>query len=271
MILAVCADKGAPGVTTLAIALGMVWTGERVVLEADPSGADAPFWARHGSGNSLLATEPSILTLAADARMGLPPEALPRYAQPTTWGVDVIQGAPGAAAFAPMRALWRSVADAAARWSGTVVADLGRLQPGAPAVPVAKAATAVLVLADVRLEGLYHLRERVGELAQTLGDPRLPRPPVAVVAVAGKRDAKTAAGQVSRMLSASGLPIPVAGVFVRDDPAAEQLRAGTLGAPLRDGALLASAATIAETVQAWWPELAPSATADDELVSAAAP
>lgn len=38
MIVTVCADKGSPGVSTTAAALGMVWPGERVVLEADPSG-----------------------------------------------------------------------------------------------------------------------------------------------------------------------------------------------------------------------------------------
>ena len=43
MIVAVGADKGAPGVTTAALALGMVWPTDRVVLDADPSGADLPF------------------------------------------------------------------------------------------------------------------------------------------------------------------------------------------------------------------------------------
>ena len=46
MIVAVCADKGAPGVTTLCLTLGMVWPGERVVLEGDVSGSDLPFWAQ---------------------------------------------------------------------------------------------------------------------------------------------------------------------------------------------------------------------------------
>jgi hypothetical protein len=32
VIVAVCADKGSPGVTTLALALGVVWPGERVCL-----------------------------------------------------------------------------------------------------------------------------------------------------------------------------------------------------------------------------------------------
>jgi hypothetical protein len=43
VIVAVGADKGAPGVTTAALTLGMVWPTDRVVLEADPSGADLPF------------------------------------------------------------------------------------------------------------------------------------------------------------------------------------------------------------------------------------
>ena len=41
MIVTVCADKGSPGVSWTATVLGMVWPGERVLLEADPSGGDA--------------------------------------------------------------------------------------------------------------------------------------------------------------------------------------------------------------------------------------
>ena len=43
MIIGVCSNKGAPGVTTLATALALTWPGDTVLLEADPSGADLPF------------------------------------------------------------------------------------------------------------------------------------------------------------------------------------------------------------------------------------
>ena len=46
MIVTVCADKGSPGVTTLATVLGLVWPGPRVVVEADTAGSDLSFRLR---------------------------------------------------------------------------------------------------------------------------------------------------------------------------------------------------------------------------------
>ena len=181
MIVSVCADKGAPGVTDLATVLGVVWPGARVVLEADCSGGDLPFRMTHADGDRLLDAQPSLLSLAADSRGEMSEAGLLRYSQPTTLGVPVVPGALSAEAFGPVARLWPRVAEAAAGWRGTVIADLGRLQPGDPAVTVARASTAVLLLARPDLAGLYHLRDRVAELAATMGDPALERSPVAVV------------------------------------------------------------------------------------------
>ena len=46
MIVTVCSDKGSPGVTTLAVAIGLVWPVPRLVLEADPAGGDLAFRMR---------------------------------------------------------------------------------------------------------------------------------------------------------------------------------------------------------------------------------
>lgn len=259
MIVGVCADKGSPGVTTLATALGMAWPGQAVVMEADPSGGDLPFRARTENGD-YLAGEPSVLTLAADARTGLPDGVFARYAQQTSWGVPVIQGAAGAARFTPVRALWPGVAGEAARWPGLVVADLGRLQPGGPALPVARAAKAMLVLTRFTVGDLYHLRERVEELAHTLGDTGQDRNPVTVVIATRRQDRKTAVRQVTSMLASLGSPIPVAGVFIEDTAAAAELAEGKHTRRVRNSDLLKSAKALAQTLTSWWPQLAdPSA------------
>ena len=268
MIVAVCADKGAPGVTTLALALGMVWQGPRVVLEADPSGADLPFRTRHEDGGRLLAGEPSVLSLAADARAGLPADALPRYTQPTTVGVPVIPGALSAEAYSPMRHLWPQVAAEAARWPGTVIADLGRLQPGHSGLPLAQAATAVLLVAWPTLEGLHHLRDRVTELGHLLGDPSLPRPALSVVVVAEHRHRREAEQSVTGMLAAAGSPIALAGVVADDPAAARALNSGDVGRRLTASRLLATTAQVAARLLEWWPQL--GAGADWEPATSAA-
>jgi hypothetical protein len=154
-----------------------------------------------------------------------------------------------------MRTLWPAVAEAAAAWRGTVIADLGRLQPGSPAVAVARQATAVLVLAQVSVEGLFHLRERVNELAHALGDPSRQRNPVAVVVSARRKDASAAVRQATHMLQAGGSPIPVAGVAALDPSAAEQLRDGRMSKRVSGGDLLAGAGELAATLCGWWPQL----------------
>ncbi len=270
MIVAVCSDKGSPGVTTAATTLAMVWPGERVLLEADPSGGDLALRARRPDDDGLLAAEPGLLALAADARTGRTPDALSRYVQPTAWGVDVVVGPASAPAYAPMRNLWPAVAAAVAAWQGTAVADLGRLYPGTPAVTVAREATAVLMLTGVSVEALYHLRDRVIELAHTIGDPSRARNPVAVGVVARPGEATAAARQVTRMLEATGIPIPVAGTVALDPQAAHQLRHGRQPRRMLRTDLFRSAIGLAATVCQWWPQLAahPAEGVDADAVSA---
>ena len=172
MIVSVCSDKGAPGVTTLATALGLVWPGERAVVEADTAGSDLSFRLRQNVSEFApphLAPDPSIAGLATAARLGLTAAGPLPFAQDTTLGVPVVPGVLSAERFRALRSLWPGLAPALARWRGTVLADLGRLHQGAPTVPVAQASTAVLLVTRADLEGLFHVRDRVAELAGMVG------------------------------------------------------------------------------------------------------
>ena len=101
--------------------------------------------------------------------MGLTEAGPLPFAQDTSLGVPVVPGVLSAERFRALRSLWPRVAGELAAWPGTVIADLGRLQPGNPALPVAQASTAVLLLTRADLEGLYHLRDRVAELVRDGG------------------------------------------------------------------------------------------------------
>jgi hypothetical protein len=267
VIVTLCSDKGSPGVTTLAVALGLVWPVRRLVLEADPAGGDLAFRMRHTDGGGPLNPDPSAATLAAAVRAGLAEKDLPGYAQPTTLGVPVIPGVLVPERGAPLRPLWPRVADVAAAWPGTVLADIGRAQPGNPALPLARSATCVLLLARASLEGFYHLRDRVGELTQVVGDPSAQRSPLAVVVTGRPRQRKEALAQARYLLDAVGSPIPVAG-FLPDDPAGvEALDRGEVTRRLLGTELVRAARSLAETVLGWWPELAVST--DDAAESVA--
>ena len=256
MIVSVCADKGSPGVTDLATVLGLVWPGVRVLLEADCAGADLSFRMRHADGDRLLDAQPSVLSLAADSRGSLPQGGLGRYAQPTTLGVPIVPGALSAEGYGPMARLWPRIAEVAATFEGTAIADLGRCQPGNVAAPVARASTAVLLLARPDLAGLYQLRERVGELAASLGDPAQERSPVAVVVRArAGASGRAAVEQVRQVLEAAGSPVPVAGLFAEDPAGIALLREGAVTRRLLGSDLVRSVQALTETVLGWWPQL----------------
>lgn len=259
MILAICADKGAPGATTLAMALGVVWPVQRVLLEADPSGGDLAFRLRDRHSGEL-ASEPTVMSLAADAREGLPAGSLTGYAQRTSLGVPVLLGPLSAEGFEPMARLWPQVAAEAQRWPGTVIADLGRLQLRHAAGPVAAAATGVLLVmrADSR-EDLYHGRDRTGELAGRLGQGPHGRSPLAVAVVCPSRDGRRAVGEARQVLAsqAASSTIPVLGFLADDARGVAGLRAGELSRRLLGSELIRSARTLAASLLGSWPQLSP--------------
>lgn len=257
MILTVCADKRSPGVTTAAVALSVMWPGERVLLEADPSGGDLALRLRSERGETLP-PDGGVTSLAADAREGLPAAAVVRYAQPTSLGLPVLLAPLSAEGFEPMARLWPQIATAAHAWQGTVIADLGRLQLRHASSPLAAAATGVLLLtrADTG-EELFHVRQRAHELAARLGQGPHGRSPLAVAVVGPARGARDRVGQVQQALAAQATTstIPVAGFLAEDRSAVVELRAGALTKRLLGSDLLKSAKDLAATLTGWYPEL----------------
>lgn len=260
MIVSVCSDKGSPGVSTIATVFGLVWPGPRVVVEADTAGSDLSFRLRPINTDSVvlgghLAPEPSIASLATAARLGLTESGPQPYAQDTTLGVPVVPGVLSAERFRALRALWPHVATELAAWSGTVIADLGRLQTGNPVMPIAQSSTAVLLLTTANLEGLYHVRDRVAELSGVTGDPSRGRPNVGVVVTGEVRDRRSGCEQVRQVLASIGSPAPVVGFVARDPAGAKGLWAGELTRRFTGSDLVRTTRGTAEAVLATWPEL----------------
>ncbi len=258
MIVGVCSDKGSPGATTLAVALGLVWPGDRAVVECDPSGGALTFRMRHGLSGEMLYPEPTIASMAAVVRMGISGDGIRRFCQPTSLGVPVIPGPLTAQKWVPVRGLWPQIAQELQGWSGTAIADLGRMQPGNAALPIAQAATAVLLVGRADTEGLYGLRERAASLAHVLGDPNRDRPSVAVVVTGPPSSRHQATKAVKEMLASAGSPVPVAGFFAHDPAGAARFWAGEVTKKVAKSELIQSAQALTETVFGWWPELAPA-------------
>ena len=263
MIISVCSDKGSPGVSTLAAALGLVWPGERVLLDADAAGGDLPFrlWsAVPGAPRERLSSSPSIASLATAARLGLTVAGPLPFAQDTSLGVPTVPGALSAERFRPLRGMWPRVAAELASWSGTVIADLGRLQPGNDALPVAQQSTAVLLVTRVDLESLAHLRDRAAELAGSVGDPNQDRSPVGVVVTGPPKARRFSLEQARQVLASIGSPVPVVGFLPFDPVGAQGLWAGVMTRRFAGSDLVRSVRSVAESVLTSWPSLIPAVT-----------
>ncbi|MCP9979875.1 hypothetical protein [Actinomadura madurae] len=86
-LIALAADKGAPGVTTAAVALGAVWPRPVLVAECDQAGGDLVYRLpaaspADGDGDGgMLNPSRGLLSLAATARRGLRPDQIAEHCQ----------------------------------------------------------------------------------------------------------------------------------------------------------------------------------------------
>jgi glycosyltransferase involved in cell wall biosynthesis len=208
----------ASGATTLALVLAAC-VDDAVLVEADPDGGVLAL--RYGLGR-----EPGLATLAAD-RLG----AVADHAQPLSGGLRAVVGPES-----PERAtqlLMVAGADLAPRLGGaqeSVVADVGRLGPASPALPLARAAEVVLVAARPRADHLLAAAERVAALG-----------PAAAVVLVGPGPYRP--GEVAAQLG-----VRVAGAVPDDPRAAAALADGGSAARLARSALVRAVRALAADV-----------------------
>ena len=179
---------------------------------------------------------------------------LARYAQQTVLGVPVIRGEVSTRAASKVAPHLPAIATLASSWPGAVIADVGCLQPGNPALVVAKSASIVLLVMHASTEGLGHLRDRVDELAAYVGDPSRDWTSVGVVLVAGPREETAAVARTRALLDSIGSPAPVVGVFRHDPAAAAALWAGPLSKRITKGPLVRSAQMLVASMWTLWPQ-----------------
>jgi hypothetical protein len=254
MIVAVGSDKGSPGATTLTLLLGACWSGERIVAELDPHGADLPYRVMTAGGQPLAAS-PTLTTLAVDSRPGAERRPLLIYTQTAGCGVPLLVGETSAGRFGRVMGHLPAITGVFAAAPETVITDLGRLHRMSPVLPLARAATVTVLVSRSDTASLGHLRERVEDLGAELGGPHRLRSPLAVVAHADRRDAHAAETRVAKLLASFGSPAVVLGVMPDDPAGVTALHAGALTKRMGRSGLLAAGREIAARLRASWPEL----------------
>src|SRR6266498_330943 len=138
MLLSTVGSKGPAGVTTFAAALAAVWRGEAASgVEADCAGGDLRAW-------HWLPDNPGVASLAMQTRTGS--VTVDQHLTRLPCGVDVVL-APAARHPATVAVGLLLEADIGL-WAKQrpTIADVGRLEPGAPSAALVEQADAVLVV-----------------------------------------------------------------------------------------------------------------------------
>src|SRR5580692_12570056 len=107
-LVAIAADKGAPGVTTAAVVLAAVWPRPVLLAECDPAGGDLVY-RFSADGGGRLDPRRGLLSLAVAARHGLRPEQVRDHAQTLRGGLAVLAGVSTAEQGAGLLPLWGPV------------------------------------------------------------------------------------------------------------------------------------------------------------------
>lgn len=237
-VVALASAKASPGVTTTALALAAAWPDGRpvTVFEADTDGGDLAAWLG-------LASQPSLVTLAAEGRHRLDGDSLARHTQswPGTAASFLVSPVGVDQTGAALAALARAgLADAlVGLGGGHVLVDCGRLRPGGTQFGLLPPEVPVVLVARPTLAEVAHVRAAVAVLdrARRVG-----------VVLVGERPYP--ADDV-----AAAVGVPVLGLVSLDRRAAAGVASGRSGRVFARSLLGRSAAVLAGRLLVWAGEL----------------
>lgn len=219
MLVAICSDKGSPGVTTTALVLASAWPSPAVVVEADQAGGDLAIRLRHGRGTPFPEA-PTVLTVATAARVSRTPDLVGRYAHEFTKSVSVVPGTVFAEQVGGIGD-WAPLADALACSEVPVFVDLGRLHSGSRLMSVAARADVVVLVGRPDPGSVIRMRERLSRLAPDLGAMRGTPPRLFPILVTPNRHGQGDVADLRAILDTTpAKPFVVGSAFLAMDPVA---------------------------------------------------
>jgi outer membrane biosynthesis protein TonB len=251
-LIVIAADKGAPGVTTTALAMAAVWPRPVLLAECDPSGGDLVYRFPAADGTPLDPRR-GLVTLAVAARRGLQPGQLWEHTQKMAGGLDVLTGVINAEQGAGLGTLWGPLGGLFAAMSGgDVIADCGRLGADGPQYDLVAQAAAVLLVARADAGDVIRLRDRAAAVAAAASARGRRGFTSAVAIIADQRTLKATAAEVGHTLSQGGVPAGVVG-GIAHDPKGAELLGGAWGGRLDKTLLIRTARETAQQLAASLP------------------
>jgi len=244
VLVAIAADKGAPGVTTASLALATVWPRPVLLAECDAAGGDL-FYRLPAADGGRLDPQRGLLSLAVAARRGIQPHQVWRHTQKLHGGLDLLAGLVNAEQAAGLHQLWGQIGKVFAEVGDVdVIADCGRLGVDGPFYDLLAHAAAVVLIARVTLEDVVRLRDRAVAVATGLANRGLSAAYLGVVVVADHKHFKRNIAEAGQALAQSGVPARILGGLADEPRSAEMLR-GQWGTRLDRSLLIRTARELA--------------------------
>ena len=243
-LIAIASDKGAPGVTTAALALAAVWPRPVLLAECDPAGGDLVYrFPAVGGGH--LDPRRGVLSLAVVARRGMQPQQVWEHVQKLHGGLDVLAGVTNAEQGAGLSLLWGPIGKALASMpQADVIADCGRLGADGPLYDLLAEATTVVLVSKVHVADVIRLRDRATAFAVAAQSRGRRNFGVGVVIVADHKKFRASLGEVQHVLGQANAPATVLGGIAHDTKGADLL-SGEWGGNLDRTMLIKTAREVA--------------------------
>jgi MinD-like ATPase involved in chromosome partitioning or flagellar assembly len=243
-LIAIASDKGAPGVTTAALALAAVWPRPVLLAECDQAGGDLVYrFPAVGGGH--LDPRRGVLSLAVVARRGMQPQQVWEHVQKLHGGLDVLAGVTNAEQGAGLSLLWGPIGKALASLpQADVIADCGRLGADGPLYDLLAEATTVVLVTKVHVADVIRLRDRATAFAAAAQSRGRRNFGVGVVVIADHKKFRASLGEVQHVLGQANAPATVLGGIAHDTKGAELL-SGEWGGNLDRTMLIKTAREVA--------------------------
>jgi MinD-like ATPase involved in chromosome partitioning or flagellar assembly len=269
-LIAIASDKGAPGVTTAALALAAVWPRPVLLAECDPAGGDLVYrFPAVGGGH--LDPRRGVLSLAVVARRGMQPQQVWEHVQKLHGGLDVLAGVTNAEQGAGLSLLWGPIGKALASMpQADVIADCGRLGADGPLYDLLAEATTVVLVSKVHVADVIRLRDRATAFAAAAQSRGRRNFGVGVVVVADHKKFRASLGEVQHVLGQANAPATVLGGIAHDTKGADLLN-GEWGGNLDRTMLIKTAREVARQLVQGLPPIGNSAEPGPAMPSHAQP
>jgi len=266
-LIAIASDKGAPGVTTAALALAAVWPRPVLLAECDPAGGDLVY-RFPAVGGGRLDPRRGVLSLAVVARRGMQPQQVWEHVQKLHGGLDVLAGVTNAEQGAGLSLLWGPIGKVLASLpQADVIADCGRLGADGPLYDLLAEATTVVLVTKVHVADVIRLRDRAAAFAAAAQNRGRRNFGVGVVVVADHKKFRAALGEVQHVLGQANAPATVLGGIAHDTKGADLL-SGEWGGSLDRTMLIKTAREVAKQLVHGLPPISHPAAAGPSAMTA---